>query len=279
MYWVPLVLVSAFCSAMAVLLQKSFVMKSDPIESATFFQILATVFIAAFAIIHGLDFSGLQNFVPNLVVMPFIYAGVNYFFFKALKLSEASEVTLIGSFRSLLVAVGSTLLLSERLSTAMMIGTLLIIASVFVVFFSPKSMKVNRGHIYAIIGSALLGLGFINDTFILTRVDVASYEMLAFLLPGILMLLFKPSSLRLFANRERILKMTVTSAFYSGAALLLFYAYHFGGLADQVYPISQSYVIITVILAAIFLRERDDLLKKAIATLLVLAGIAFLILT
>ena len=278
MDWIILVLASAFCSAMSVLLQKKFVMKSDPVETATFFQILCTIIIITFALWHGINFSGLQSYLPNLVVMPFIYAGVNYFYFKALKMAEASEVTLIGTFRSLLVAIGSVILLRETLSNNMITGTFLIIISVFVIFYRPKSMKVNRGHVYAIIGSILLGLGFVNDTYILRTVDVASYEALAFLLPGILMLLFKPSSLRVFKDAGKLLNMCAISLFYAGAALLLFYAYHLGGQADQVYPIAQSYVIMTVILAAIFLRERDDLLKKVAATLLVLAGIALLIL-
>lgn len=277
MYWVLLVLISAFCSAIAILLQKSFVMKNDPIDAAIFFQILSAVIIAGFALLHGIDFSGLGHYLPNLIIMPFIYAGFNFFFFKSLRMAEASEVTLIGSFRALLVAAGSVLLLREVLSRNVIIGTLLIIASVFVVFYRPKSMKVGKGHLYAMAAAILLGIGFVNDTYILRTVDVASYEVLAFMLPAIVMLLFKPSAVRLFNNRERLFKMCVIAAFYSGAALLLFYAYHFGGLADQVYPISQSYVIITVILAAIFLKERDEVLKKIAATLLVLAGIALLI--
>ncbi len=68
----------------------------------------------------------------------------------------------------------------------------------------------------------------------------------------------------------KILVMTVT---YVTAALLFYYALSIGANASQVAPILQSAVITTVILAAIFLKERDKLLKKLIAALMVMIGV------
>ncbi|MBI3342051.1 EamA family transporter [Candidatus Curtissbacteria bacterium] len=57
------------------------------------------------------------------------------------------------------------------------------------------------------------------------------------------------------------------------SAIFFYSSIEFGASASQAGPILQSTVIVTVILAAIFLKERDHLLKKIISAVLVTIGV------
>ncbi|TSC53267.1 MAG: hypothetical protein LiPW16_442, partial [Microgenomates group bacterium LiPW_16] len=53
-------------------------------------------------------------------------------------------------------------------------------------------------------------------------------------------------------------------------------AYLVGGEASRIIPVNQSSVILTVILAAIFLKEKEKLARKLIGSILVVLGVMFL---
>jgi uncharacterized membrane protein len=92
-------------------------------------------------------------------------------------------------------------------------------------------------------------------------------------------LLFKPQAakkIRLFTNLTRIRNMVLNSVFYAVAVITVFMAYKAGGPVSQIAPIGQSTIVITVILAYIFLKERDRLVNKIVGAILVFAGIILL---
>lgn len=69
--------------------------------------------------------------------------------------------------------------------------------------------------------------------------------------------------------------MVPMSFFTAGQAI----AYYFAlakGPASQIAPIGQSQVILTIILAAIILKEKDNLLRKILAGILVTIGVILL---
>ncbi len=102
---------------------------------------------------------------------------------------------------------------------------------------------------------------------------------IGFFLPGILVLAFKPKALYRviqLANAKSIRNMIIFSIFYLLGAITIFSAYTHGGDVGKIYGISNSTVIVTVILAAIFLGEKDKPLRKLVATISAFAGILLL---
>lgn len=67
--------------------------------------------------------------------------------------------------------------------------------------------------------------------------------------------------------------MLILDICYGAAAIFFYTAIEKGANASQITPILQATVIITVILAAIFLKERDHLVKKFICAVLVTIGV------
>ncbi len=124
--------------------------------------------------------------------------------------------------------------------------------------------------------AACFGLGTVNDTYLLRFSDAVSYTSIAFLLPGILLLLFYPRSVKKFNSflKPKIAQnMILLSLFWVISAIAFYLAIEKGALASQISPISQSRIILTVLLAAIFLKERDNLPIKFIGAILTMIGV------
>lgn len=274
--WFILSVLSAIFFSITTLLQKVFLRENDTMEASAFFALVSSLVAFIFAIFSGFNLNGLSSVLPNFFVMPFLYAGAVLSLFAAFKRADASDVTVLGASRSIWVAIGSIIFLGETLANNTMIGTLLVILGIVVISYQRRREKPNKGHAFALLAALLFGIGFVNDAYIINTVNVPSYLFLSFFMPAIILTLLKPKALRLFNDRKALKSMIVIAIFYVAQALAIFYAYHLGGQAAQVYPIGQSYVVLTVILAAIFLKERERIANKIVGTLLVFVGIVLI---
>lgn len=147
------------------------------------------------------------------------------------------------------------------------------------VYLKRRSVRFNKGTLYALSSAFFYGVAFANDAFILRQSDALFFATLAFLLPGLLILAIKP---RAITERKTLLRVSVLSKmallglFYSISAITIYLAYQAGGDASQLAPISQFVVILTVLLAMIFLNERGLLARKFAGATMATIGILLL---
>jgi drug/metabolite transporter (DMT)-like permease len=121
------------------------------------------------------------------------------------------------------------------------------------------------------------GLVFIGDARIVSESkDVVSYMSLAFLVPGLATVALKPKivpDIVRIARSKQIFQMAVFSASYGFMAVTLWLAYQYGATASQMAPLRQSAVILTVLIAMVFLHERTHMMRKILAALLAIAAV------
>jgi drug/metabolite transporter (DMT)-like permease len=279
MPWFVLAIASVLFFSVASLLQKVLMKddKSDPHAYSIFFQILGAVLIGSFALWRGFIMPPIGQYPFNFLLSAILYGSGTLFLFKALKYIEASEATIITSVRAIVTIVSAVLILGEVFDYKKGIGTVLILISAYVVTQKSRGIKFNKGVVYALGMSLCYGLAITNDAFIVKHVrDIFSFLTIGFLLPGIFLTIVKPTALgRLgqFLKPNVIAKMFIFTSFYLGGAVTFYFALQNGANASQITPIAQSTVIVTVILAAIFLGERDNLVKKSISAILVTIGV------
>lgn len=75
---------------------------------------------------------------------------------------------------------------------------------------------------------------------------------------------------------KSFLKKMLTLGVFTSAQAIAYYFALAKGPASQIAPIGQSQVIITILLAVIILKERDNLLRKMVAAILVTIGVLLL---
>lgn len=284
MSWLILTILSAVFGSVARILQKVLLTDkdSDPFAFSFVFQLI----VALMFLVHALatntfqtpDLSGLTI---NLMVMTFFYSLGNIYTFKAFKIADASEVSVIFASSSVWAVISAIILLGERLTTQNILGIILIVLGVVSINYTKSKWQFNKGHLFGLLGAMLFGIAFTNDAYIINRYQsISSYMVLAFTLPGILTLFLKPASIRRipsYLSLNILGKMFLCTSVYALSALTIFTAYKQGGPASIISPLQQLNIVLTVILGYIFLRERDKLPNKIIGTLLAFAGAILLI--
>lgn len=278
MSWVVLALLSVFLFSISSLLQRV-LMKDEQSNAHAYsivFQILLGVIVGLVAIAKGFVMPPIAQFPVNFLLVAVLYGLGTLFVFNAFKYIEASEVTIITSTRTIITIISAIFLLGEVFDLQKAVGTLLILFSAYLITKKKRRFKVNKGVLYALGMAVCYGLAITNDTFLLKYVDVFSFLTVASLLPGFFLIAVKPKALLelgQFLKPKVLAKMLILTLFYAGGAALFYFAIIIGAGASQITPISQSAVIVTVILAAIFLNERDYLLKKLVSAILVTIGV------
>lgn len=253
--------------------------QSDPYAYAVFFQLTVAIVVSIYAFYKGFHIPPLQPLLLFIAIATVLYAFANIALFHALQLTEASEISVIVSSRSLWTLFVAVPFLGESLTSKKLFGTLLIIAGIVFVSWRAGRFKLQKGHLFALLSASFFGIAFANDAFLLRSFDVYSYASIAFLFPTLFLILLRPTfvkKIKLFFDIKRLTKMICLAIFYGIAALAIFASYQAGGEASQIAPISQSSVILTVLLAAIFLKERSNFLRKIAGAIAVFLGVVLL---
>lgn len=284
MNWLLLTIASAITGSMARILQKVLLKntESDPFAFGFIFQLtVAILFLIHAMVTKTLEFPNLSGLAVNLVVMTIFYSLGNVLTFKAFKVAEASEVSVIFASNSVWAVLAAIVMLGEKITTQNMIGIGLVVLGVATINYQRSNWKLNKGHIFALLGAVLFGIGFTNDAYIISRYhSISSYMILAFTLPGLMTLAINPKSihnLKQYTQKSMIPSLLLCTTLYALSAISIFSAYKAGGPASIISPIQQTSLIFTVILGYLFLKERDNLLKKVIGTVLTFVGVLFLV--
>lgn len=281
MTWLFFVLLSVVFFSITNLLQRALMRKQDsnPIVYATIFQIFCTVIVASIAFARGFTMPPITSLPFNFLLLAFFYAGMNFFLFKAYQTTQASTVTILMSSRALWTILVALLFLGETYNLTKTLGTAVILVAVFLVTKSPKNFRISKGELYVLAAAFCLGVASANDAYILRTAEPFSFTVIAFLFPTIVLLASHPKTIfeaKQLLSRNVLWRIIILSLVFSAAVLGSSLAYAHGAPASQAGPITNSAVILTVVLAAIFLKEREALVKKLFATVLVILGIALL---
>lgn len=271
---VSLLLVSVLTLIQRVILKNREV---RPTAYAIFFQYLTGIFIASAGFLFGdMRLPNLKPLLPNLIIMATLYGLGVSFVYQSLKLTEASKFTIIFSTRAFFTVTTSSLILGEFLSAGQIVGALLIFLGVVLANLKATRITFGRGELFALLSAAGYGLGASNDRYLLDFFDVYLYSALAFFAPGIVLSLIYPKQFKHFKpffKRAVFYKVLLASLIYTIASINFFSAFQVTENSSQVAAFNLTGVMITVILAIIFLKERKDILKKIVAAATTLAGL------
>lgn len=281
MTWLYYTLLAVLSYSIFYILTRVFLKEksSDAISYAIVFNFVCAIIISAVSLKSGFVLPDIKNYYLNFGLMALVYTTSQVLIFKASKTVEASELIILSSTRVLWTIGTALIFLGEAFNVSKIIGTILILFSVVYLSLKRKGISLNKGHLYALAAAICLGVGFVNDSYILRQADAISYGALAFILPAILTAVVFPSStLKLirYLSFKLLMKICLLGIFYSVGLVASYSAYKSGGNASQIVPIGQSIVIVTVILSVLFLRERDDLLKKLVAAIIMSIGVLLL---
>jgi len=265
MTWQFLILISVFLYSISVLLQKTLLNRTqtDPLSLAVVFQILTGLTIGLFGwLFSNMSLPQLKPLLFNLILMTLLYGFGNIFVFKSLKRLQATRFTVIFSSRALFTILASSLILKESLVLKQLLGTSLLLAGIVLANIKAAKLTFSRHQATALLAAVCFGLAITNDRFLLKSFQVYPYATLGFIIPGLFIAFLNPSlikTLPALLSKQTFPQILLLSTLYAAAAITFFFALQISPNSSQVASINLTSVITTVLLAIIFLRERDNL--------------------
>lgn len=276
-YWYLIINICVF--SLATVYQRAILKNSK--DPALFYVVngLAAGFILlAHGLWVGFKIPNIQEISLNLIAMTFLLGLGNLLNFNALKKVDASEFTVLFSTRAIWSVLGAILVLGESFGAKQIIGATLIISSVFLVSWKKKSFSLNEGEMLTLAAAAFFGLEFINDTYLLNKVDLLFYIPLIFLFPAIAVGVAnykKLPNIGKVVSFMDFLKLSFLGLMFAVSATATLTAYEKGHNAAQIAVLNQTTTIIIVLLGIIFLKERNHMKLKIIGAIISLIGVYF----
>jgi len=277
MNWFFWILISVVTTAGANIFQRVLMREkdSDPYGTAVVFQFATGFLTGLFALWSGFVLPPIGRYFWNFLGSTFCWGIGSLFLFYAYQALGSSEIAILSAFGSVVTIITSILFLGERFTIEKTVGTVLVLSSILIISRKKGGLSFGKGTIFALIATVLYGLAVTNDAFILRTYNAISYTSVILFLPGFLLIALRPKSVRSFARltQKKFSKnMALLGIFYSVQAVAYYVALQ-RGTASQVAPIYKANIILTVLLAMVFLKEKDHKWSKLLSTVLVTIGV------
>lgn len=251
--------------------------ESDPVAFASYYQFLLALFILPLVVIGGVNFplNPIVWFWTGVSVSFLTAAG--FMLFRAIKVTEISQVIIFNSTRPIWIFVGGIILFKEQLTLLKFLGIFLITGALLLIYWKRDGIKFGYPHLLALGQAAAVSVAALCDRYLINFYSPPLYQFITTFSPAVLMLFLKPSAipkLKSFIklNRRHLL-ILLAALFFTGASLLILYAYKSGGEVSRVYPIYQTSALLTVLLGIILLGEKENWRRKLIGIIIAISGV------
>lgn len=146
MHWLLFAAINVLSFSVASLYQKLAMKEdaSDAVISSIIFQFLLSGFSAIVALFMGFHLPPL-SFWPFLLSAALLYALGTLFNFRAIKIIEASEMSILSGAGVIITIIISFFFLHERLTITQLTGAALVLLAILLVKYERHTFKVNKG--------------------------------------------------------------------------------------------------------------------------------------
>jgi drug/metabolite transporter (DMT)-like permease len=273
-YW-HAIIASLSRSSNDILYRKGMLSHVDPWVLAIFNSFLGGLLILCFTGFPS--FSGLGHVNLILLLMANLFwSGATLLYFQTLRDLDVALNALLDCLRYVLLMLAGWALFGERVGAFDLAGVFFIIGSILL-GLNLNNVRYRRGAIYSM-SAVLCGTGALAiEKQLTSAIDTDLVILSGFFLPGIFYCMARPATVLQIgpAFRRNGPFLVLTSVLIACTGANLIYALGKGqlGLSMTIY---QSSVVITFVLGALLLGEREDLYRRCVSSILCLTGIALI---
>lgn len=188
---------------------------------------------------------------------------------------EASTFSIIKQLSTVFMIVAGLLFFKEQFVLKKIIGACLIIFSNILIFYKKGKQKFDKYIFLGILSNIAYSIALFLDVNISDNFNLAFYVASTLLIPALFIMLaerVKFSNIKkefINGNKKAII---ITSLCWGTMIIVLLRAYQLGDVTT-VAPLCALTVIGNVIVGYIFLKEKDNLLKKIFAAILIIISV------
>ena len=282
MTWEIFTLISVLSLSISVILQRVLLhnYKLDPYAYAVVFQLIVGCILLVFALPHGISLPGIEQLLlPALGASVFFGVG-HIVYAKALQVVEASVFSVLFAAQAIWMMLFGVFLFQENLTYLQLAGSVLIFAGIGLIIKNVRSLKFTRGIVLGLLAGLLFGLAITCWSYVGRNTDELSWAAISFFTSTLVTLLIRPTILKNMGSvfkKSILVRLGVLGVFYGIGSVTMLYAYTLGTFS-VVSPIRQMSIIVTVLLALVFLKgERTRIWQKVAAAVISFTGVALVV--
>lgn len=194
---------------------------------------------------------------------------------KVLSGIEASTFNILQQLSTTFMIFAGLIFFKEEFILAKFIGAMLIIFSNVLVFYQKGKFEFNKYVLLGIISNLVFTVALFLDVNISEHFNLPMYAAITLIIPAILIMIFeriKPSEIKNeFANGNKR-AILITAITWPITIITQLRAYQLGNVTI-VAPLCALSVMLNVIVGYLFLKEKDNLLRKIISAILIIISI------
>ena len=164
---------------------------------------------------------------------------------------------------------------AEKLTLEKLLGAILLIGSNIFIFYRKDSWKNKKYIIIGVVANIAMGIALFLDVSTSTNFNLAIYISLTLLIPALINSLvekIKFTDLRYEYKINKSRLILLTGILWSVMMFSKLLSYRFGEVT-KIAPLCSLSVMLNVIVAYVFFKERDNLLRKIIASIFIIIGV------
>ena len=230
--------------------------------------------------IGGISFYNLSDVWLLALVMIISSAIGNVLFFKGLEKLDASSAQVIFSSILLWSIFLSILFLGSQFSLYQLVGIAVLLFAIILIQYKKDTKLMNKNVWYMLIAALLFAIFQVSSAELAKTISVGAYTLLAYLGGAFVLWAIYPKKIsKEISSLAKQYKRAGVSTLFAASTSLLYAVFAYLAYASApdrgvVVLLLTSQVILGVILAIIFLKERDQIPKKiAAGALAVIAGL------
>lgn len=193
---------------------------------------------------------------------------------------EVSVYSIVSQIANVFLIIYGFILFKDPVVMTKIIGTGFILIGNALVFYKKGTFTFNKYTVLTAIAMLCYATAVAIDIHITRQFNMALYVALGFLIPAVGISIFEKISFvslkEEFIAHKRIFYL-ITGLAWGLSVIFGYRAFQLGSVTTIV-PIQATSVMLNVIVAYFFLREKDDVIKKLLAALLVILGITLTVL-
>ncbi len=283
MSWQLLTLIAVLVFSSSTVLHKILMRDhgSDPYTQTIVMYGLAGILTLIIALCLGrFHYQITTNQALLFIPLAFFISGGSVLLFKALKTLGASESSILKSVQNLWVVFGAFILLGEPFSMMKVVGTIVTMLGIGVALWKRNQLTFGKGSLLVIISTLLYSCSDLLSLYFVRDFDPLSLFIYISFLPVIVLLMLNPKAIKkipFYFKPSRALVIVALSLIDIVGTLSVYMAYQAGRNAAQIGPLMGTITIVSVLMAIVFLKERDNMGNKLIGALIVVAGVWMLL--
>jgi len=193
---------------------------------------------------------------------------------------EVSVFSIINQLSNVFIIIIGLTIFREPIIISKIIGAAFILLGNIYLFYKKGKLDLNKHVILAILANLTFAVAMSTDIGISSLFNLPLYIAITLIIPALLIKIIEkiPTStiIKEYKNGEK--KYFYATGISWGLAILFSLRSFQFGQVTTIVPLQSTSVLLNVVVAYLFIKERDNLFKKIIAALAVMSGIYFTVL-